>query len=88
MIANDDELLALEMSIVSPPFILDFAGAYLDQKSPFDNEQLQEWEAERVEIFAKRWPEVRRAYYMFQSFGILLNDLKPGNVSFPDDDEE
>jgi hypothetical protein len=88
LIANDDELLALEMSIVSPPFILDFAGAYLDRESPFDSEQLQEWEAERAEIFGKRWPQVRRAYYTFQSFGILLNDLKPGNVSFPGDDEE
>ncbi|HXY35796.1 MAG TPA: hypothetical protein VEI07_16295 [Planctomycetaceae bacterium] len=88
LIANDDELLALEMSIVSPPFILDFAGAYLDRPSPFSDEELQEWQAEKAELFGKRWPEVRRAYYAFQSFGILLNDLKLGNVSFPDDDEE
>jgi hypothetical protein len=26
----DDELLALRMAIVTPPFVLDFAGAYLD----------------------------------------------------------
>jgi hypothetical protein len=88
LIAHDDELLALEMSIVSPPFILDFAGAYLDKKSPFDSEVMEEWEAERVELFGRRWSEVRRAYYYFQSFGILLNDLKPGNVSFPNDDDE
>jgi hypothetical protein len=88
LIANDDELWALEMSIVSPPFILDFAGAYLNKKPPFDSEQMGEWEAEKSEQFGRRWREVRRAYYSFQSFGIYLNDLKPGNVSFPGDDEE
>src|SRR5258706_15218578 len=31
LIRFDDELLAIEMSIVSRPFVLDFAGAYLDQ---------------------------------------------------------
>jgi|HubBroStandDraft_5_1064220.scaffolds.fasta_scaffold218463_2 hypothetical protein len=90
LIANDDELLCLEMSIVSPPFVLDFAGAYLDRESPFSDAELREWQTERAEIFGKRWPEVRRAYYSFQAFGILLNDVKPGNVSFPgdyDDDE-
>lgn len=31
LIDQDDELLAIEMTIVSPPFVLDFGGAYLDQ---------------------------------------------------------
>ena len=88
LIANDDELWCLEMSIVSPPFILDFAGAYLDRDSPFDDAELQEWQAEKADLFGKRWPEVRRAYYRFQAFGIVLNDVKPGNVSFPGDSDE
>ena len=31
LIGCDDDLLAIEMTIVSPPFCLDFGGAYLDQ---------------------------------------------------------
>jgi hypothetical protein len=88
LVGHDDELLTVEMSIVSPPFILDFAGAYLDKEPPFDREQMEEWAADKSDLFGRRWPEVRRAYYSFQSFGIYLNDLKPGNVSFPGDDEE
>jgi hypothetical protein len=88
LIAYDDRLSVLEMSIASRPFILDFAGAYLDTEPPFNSEQIQEWQAEKSELFGRRWREVRRAYYTFQSFGVYLNDLKPGNVSFPDDDEE
>src|SRR5262245_18010357 len=30
LLGYDDELLVIEMSIVSRPFVLDFAGAYLD----------------------------------------------------------
>jgi len=30
-----DDLLAIEMTIVTPPFILDFAGAYLDPAPDF-----------------------------------------------------
>ncbi len=31
----DDEFLAIEMTIVSPPFCLDFGGAYLDRPPDF-----------------------------------------------------
>jgi hypothetical protein len=87
LIAWDDELLILQMSIASPPFILDFAGAYLDKKPPFSEEQLEEWEQEKKEQFEDRWPQVRSAVASFRSYGIYLNDVKPGNVTFADDDD-
>jgi len=31
LIGYDDDLLTIEMTIVSPPFCLDSAGAYLDR---------------------------------------------------------
>src|SRR4051812_31455496 len=38
MLRADDELLGLEMTIVERPFVLDFAGAYLDNDAPqFDD---------------------------------------------------
>jgi hypothetical protein len=59
LIRCDDELLAIEMSIVSRPFLLDFAGAYLDHKPHFSDEIWSEWEIEKLEQFESRWPEVQ-----------------------------
>lgn len=84
LVGFDDSLRVLEMSVVSPPFILDFAGAYLDRKPPFDDEQWEEWEELKIEQFEDHWPEVRLAMSTFKRHGIYLNDVKPGNVTFPD----
>jgi hypothetical protein len=84
LVSFDNSLNVLEMSIVSPPFILDFAGAYLDRKPPFDEEQWADWEQEKKEQFEDRWPEVDLAISSFKRFGIHLNDIKPGNVEFAD----
>ena len=58
LIDYGDELLAIEMEIVTPPFVLDFAGAYLGHPPPFDAEQMAEWMADRAEIFEGDWPQV------------------------------
>ncbi len=45
LIGVDDELLALEMTVVERPYVLDFAGAYLDNDAPwFEDEK---WECGR-----------------------------------------
>jgi hypothetical protein len=85
LITWNDEYLIIEMTIVSPPFILDFAGAYLDKAPPFDDEQMQEWEEQKSEQFEDRWPTVRSALSFFKGHGIYLNDVKPGNVTFGDE---
>ncbi len=84
LIDHSDTLKIVEMSIVSPPFILDFAGAYLDKKPPFDLEQWEEWEREKAEQFEERWDEIRSALSIFRRHGIYVNDVKPGNVEFGD----
>lgn len=35
LIHHDDHLWVVEMGIVSPPFVLDFAGVYLDQRPDY-----------------------------------------------------
>ena len=55
----DDELRVIEMSIVTRPFLLDFAGAYLDTIPEFSEEIWAEWEAEKREQFEARWPTVQ-----------------------------
>jgi hypothetical protein len=48
---------------------------------------LQEWEEQKIEQFEDRWPIVRSALSSFKGHGIYLNDVKPGNVTFDDEDE-
>ena len=44
LIGYDDEFLAIEMTIVSPPFCLDFGGAYLDRPPDYSPEVWRDWE--------------------------------------------
>lgn len=82
LLAFDDQLWVVEMSIVSPPFVLDFAGAYLDQRPDYPDEVLREWLAEKQEQFGDRWTVVRKVMAEFARHGIHLADVKPGNIEF------
>jgi hypothetical protein len=85
LIRADDELLALEMTVVERPYVLDFAGAYLDQSAPqFDDEVWETWEADKREKFGLRWPEVQAVLAALKSYGIEMLDVNPGNVAFGD----
>jgi len=55
----DDDLLALEMTVVTPPFALDFAGAYLDFPPDFPVEAWQDWQRKNEEQFGEDWPEAQ-----------------------------
>jgi hypothetical protein len=78
----DDELWVIEMEIVSPPFVLDFAGAYLDSPPDFPEEIMADWRAEKKEQFGERWPQVQDIMREFRKLGIYLADVKPGNIMF------
>jgi hypothetical protein len=43
----DDELLAIEMTVVKKPYLLDFAGAYLDQRPEFAEDIWRTWEKDK-----------------------------------------
>lgn len=79
-IAHHDDLMIVEIEVVSPPYVLDFAGAHLDRPSEFPPEVIEEWEAEKREQFGSDWPEVQDLIYEFRAIGIYLSDIKPGNV--------
>lgn len=82
----DDNLWILEMDIVSPPFVLDFAGAYLDHQPDYGEEVYREWVEEKREQFGENWPEVRKVMRELAGHGIYLADVKPGNIEFGRDD--
>ncbi len=84
LIGCDDELWVIEMTIVSRPFVLDFAGAYLDYPPDFSDDVMAQWQADKQEQFGSRWPAVQAILRELESYGIYMADVNPGNVSFGD----
>ena len=82
LIACDDALLALEMTMVKPPFVLDFAGAYLDFAPEFSDEIWEEWERKNEEQFGSDWPMAQSILGALRDFGIHMHDPSPSNVRF------
>jgi len=85
LLSIDEEFRAIEMTIVRPPFLLDFADARLDEAPDFSEDVLRQWEEEKAEIFGEKWSDVTRILAALQAFGIYLLDINPGNISFPED---
>ncbi len=84
LIGVDDELRVIEMTIVARPFVLDFAGAYLDERPEFPEDVWSHWEAEKREQFEARWPVVKKVLGAFEELGVYLLDVSPGNIAFLD----
>lgn len=84
LIRADAELLAIEMELVRPPFLLDFVSAYPVRTAPqFSDEVWEEWYAEKSEQFGTRWPDVELVLAEFKRrTGYVLLDVNPGNIRF------
>lgn len=82
LIRCDDSLLALEMTIVSPPRVLDFGADRLDWPPDFSDEIWAEWERKNQEQFGEDWPAVKVILGEFEDMGIYLLDPSPANIRF------
>lgn len=72
------------MGIVSPPCVLDFGKAYVDQAPDFSREVLAETEAAERELFEPhQWQQVQRVRAALRLVGIDYLDARPSNVMFP-----
>lgn len=87
LIDYDDELLVIEMSIVTRPFVLDFGGAYLDHAPEFDPEVLKQWEHDKEEQFEENWPKAASILSELREYGIFVMDVNPGNIGFRQKEE-
>ena len=75
--------MVIEMTIVTPPFLLDFAGAYLDWPPDFSPEVMDQWHHDKAEQFGKRWKEVQNILAMLtEQSDIYMLDVNPGNIMF------
>ena len=83
LVAADQDLLTIEMTVVEPPFLLDFASAYLDVPPDFPPEVIDEWQQAKQEEFGAHWGHVVILLELLkEQFGIYLLDVHPGNITF------
>lgn len=83
MLDYDDRLWVIEMSIVQPPYILDFAKSQLDFPPDFPDHVMNERYAHWAELFEDRWPKVVAIMRELErKCGIYLLDPTPRNIAF------
>ena len=73
LLGFDEELRTIEMHIVTPPFVLDFAKCWLDGPADYSEETLADWEQEGIDNFGDaRWSQVKSDSMATEANGHLL----------------
>lgn len=81
--AFDDELRVIEMSIVRPAFIVDFASAWLDKPPDFPDDVISTWHDEINDRFGARAPDVFALLEaLAKQAGVYVLDVHPHNIKF------
>lgn len=81
-IDSSDAWLAIEMTLVSRPFLLDFASVRLELDPDFTTEAMANWQEILREHFDDDFPEVERVLAILRIHGIHMTDVHPGNLCF------
>jgi hypothetical protein len=85
LVDHDDELLAIEMTVVTPPFLLDFASAIFDEPPDFIEDEGHTFEDFIRARFDEHTQQVLDLYHeLAASTGIYLPDMHLQNVKFAD----
>lgn len=80
LVRHDDPLMVIEMTLVNPPYVLDFGKVRLDTPPDYSPEVMADFFARQKELWGKYWPEIRKIWGMLKSVGIFHMDPKPGNI--------
>ena len=86
-VGHDNALQIVEIEIVAPPYIIDFAKCRLDTPFDFSPEVMADWNEAGAEIFEDRWRKVKKLLWALEQYGIYYLDAKPGNITFADPTE-
>lgn len=78
-----EQLCVIEMSVVDPPFIVDFGKVHLDRRPDYSEEIMADWRADYSERWGNDWLKVRSLLYSLERYGIYYMDPKPGNIALP-----
>ena len=83
MVDHDNDLLIIEMTIVSPPFLLDFASAYLDDPPDWPEDVVAQWHEDLRGRFEGRYDEVLGVLAELEGqAGVHLFDVHADNLKF------
>jgi hypothetical protein len=82
LLGSDDESWVLKITVVMPPYVLDFAGAYLDFPPKFSDEIWEEWIRKNEEQFGADWPMAQVILGDLEDVGIHMLDPSPSNIRF------
>ena len=85
LLQYDDDKLIIEMELVSPPFIVDFGGAYLDvlPAHATGTMTLSQWDIDKREQFGENWLKAQAIIAEFAGmYSIHIVDVNPGNIRF------
>jgi hypothetical protein len=82
----DDGLKAIEMSMVSPPFLIDFGKAYLDKAPDYSAEAWADYHEAQEEIWGDRYEEVQGLLWQLRRIGIHYTDPNTKNIIFIEED--
>jgi len=84
LINADSDLLVIEMTIVTKPFVLDFGKSSLDEPpADYSQEAWDMWFEGKAEEFGDNWEHARAIYYeLINRYGIYHVDLSVNNVAF------
>lgn len=88
LVDSDGELLIVEMTIVQPPFVLDFGKVSIDRPKDYPAEARQERWEHWTELYGDHWPQVRRVLSALRGLGIHYLDPKPSNIAPADWDPD
>ena len=85
MIAFDDQLQIIELEVVRPPFVVDFAGAVLHTRPEWLNQAELERKVRDFWETDERVTRVLEVLSTFRRLGVFLTDVKPGNIMLGDE---
>jgi len=89
LIDFDDSLLVIEINIVEPPYLLDFGKAYLDESSPYSQEELSRYLTELAAHFSQAdLPRIKKILRLLRTYGIEYLDAKAKNIRLRSDEDE
>jgi hypothetical protein len=81
LLRADDEFLAIEMTMVTRPFVLDFAQAYLDFPPDFSPKVWEDTHRLWSRRYGEDWPRVQRLLDALEGLGIYYLDVHGRNVA-------
>jgi hypothetical protein len=80
----DEVLLVIEITIVSPPYLIDFGKVYLDHPPDYSAEVWADYEEQQRELWGEKLGEVQALLWRLETMGIYYVDPTPKNIAFGD----